>query len=181
MSELKGREPVSVVGNSLRYDSSISSSGADHAEHNEPRSPGPSLLDGPYKSAMEMALAKAEECFQKGDTRKGWKSVKSAMKDAPDSHTPHLMAALFYFELNQFRDAERSARKASELEPKYVRCTPVTSACTAAASLRSECCVRVSPLPKSSHTTLHPAHSPGRVVSLSPSGPSRPFWCAARS
>lgn len=73
---------------------------------------------------METALGKAEECFQKGDTRKGWKSVKTAMKDAPDSHTPHLMAALFYFELNQFRDAEKSALKASLLEPKYVRCIP---------------------------------------------------------
>ena len=43
------------------------------------------------KTAMETALGKAEECFQKGDTRKGWKSVKTAMKDAPDTHTswPH--------------------------------------------------------------------------------------------
>ena len=67
---------------------------------------------------MEAALSKAVECFNKGDTRKGWKSVKSAMKDAPDSHTPHLMSALFYLELNQLRDAEKSARKASELEPR---------------------------------------------------------------
>ena len=62
-------------------------------------------------------LAKAHESLAKGDTRKGLKAIKLAQKADPGSHTPHLVAASWYFSWRQFKDAEKSCRKAVELEP----------------------------------------------------------------